>query len=206
MDREKLIEDLDSGAIALDEDDAITSPGSGSSEAMRMNIAKLQEKKTSTGRVYGEKREKEKRLTAKQRAFASYIVQGDSPQVAYRKAYDVKTVNSASVISGANKLMKDGRISALIGSVFDRTKEMIIADAVATRRHVMEELFKHHENEKHNVSARLKALELMGRAVGMFTDKVEQKVEEISTERLKDELKSHLALLDNVKPIKKRSA
>jgi len=206
MDREKLIEDLDSGAIALDEDDAITSPGSGSSEAMRMNIAKLQEKKTSTGRVYGEKKEKEKRLTAKQRAFASYIVQGDSPQVAYRKAYDVKTVNSASVISGANKLMKDRRISALIGSVFDRTKETIIADAVATRRHVMEELFKHCENEEHNVSARLKALELMGRAVGMFTDKVEQKVEEISTERLKDELKSHLALLDNVKPIKKRSA
>lgn len=206
MDREKLIEDLDSGAIELDEDDAITSPGSGSSEAMRMNIAKLQEKKTSTGRVYGEKKEKEKRLTAKQRAFASYIVQGDSPQVAYRKAYDVKTVNSASVISGANKLMKDKRISALIGSVFDRTKETIIADAVATRRHVMEELFKHCENEKHNVSARLKALELMGRAVGMFTDKVEQKVEEISTERLKDELKSHLALLDNVKPIKKRSA
>jgi hypothetical protein len=205
MDREKLLEDIESGAIALDDDDAIGSPEGGSSEAMRRNIAKLQEKKTSTGRVYGEKREREKRLTAKQRAFASYIVQGDSPQVAYRKAYDVKTVNSASVISGANKLMKDKRISALIGSVFDRTKETIIADAVATRRHVMEELFKHIGNEKHNVSARLKALELMGRAVGMFTDRVEQKVEEISTEQLKRELEGHIALLDNVKPIRKKA-
>jgi hypothetical protein len=46
----------------------------------------------------------------------------------------------------------------------------------------------------------------MGRAVGMFTDKVEQKVEEISTERLKKELQSSLALLDNVTHIKKRSA
>ena len=54
--------------------------------------------------------------------------------------------------------------------------------------------------------SQLKALELMGRAVGMFTDKVEQKVEEISTERLKQELKTHLELLDNVTPIKKRSA
>lgn len=205
MDREKLLEDIESGAIALDEDDAIGSPEGGSSEAMRRNIAKLQEKKTSTGRVYGEKREREKRLTAKQRAFASYIVQGDSPQVAYRKAYDVKTVNSASVISGANKLMKDKRISALIGSVFDRTKETIIADAVATRRHVMEELFKHCGDESHNVNARLKALELMGRAVGMFTDRVEQKVEEISTEQLKRELEGHIALLDNVKPIRKKA-
>ena len=69
----------------------------------------------------------------------------------------------------------------------------------------MTELFKHAEDAKQD-AIKLKALELMGRAVGMFTDKVEQKVEEISTERLKKELQSSLALLDNVTHIKKRSA
>ena len=70
----------------------------------------------------------------------------------------------------------------------------------------MEELFKHCGDKSHNISARLKALELMGRAVGMFTDKIEQKVEEISTEQLKKELQGHLSLLENVEPIRKRSA
>jgi hypothetical protein len=65
----------------------------------------------------------------------------------------------------------------------------------------MEQLLKHSEDAKQE-GTKLKALELMGRAVGMFTDKVEQKIEEVSTSQLKEELKSSLALLDNVKPFK----
>jgi hypothetical protein len=66
----------------------------------------------------------------------------------------------------------------------------------------MEQLLKHSEDAKQE-GTKLKALELMGRAVGMFTDKVEQRVEEVSTSQLKEELKSSLALLDNVKPFKR---
>jgi hypothetical protein len=40
----------------------------------------------------------------------------------------------------------------------------------------------------------------------MFTDKVETKVEEISTEQLKRELQGTLSMLENVEPIRKRSA
>jgi hypothetical protein len=47
---------------------------------------------------------------------------------------------------------------------------------------------------------------MMGRAIGMFTDKVESKVETISTEQLKADLESSLALLGNVVPIRKESA
>jgi hypothetical protein len=47
-------------------------------------------------------------------------------------------------------------------------------------------------------SQKLRALELMGKAVGMFTDRVERVVEQISPESLKDELSKHLALLDDV--------
>jgi hypothetical protein len=47
---------------------------------------------------------------------------------------------------------------------------------------------------------------MMGRAIGMFTDKVESKVETISTEQLKAELESSLELLGNVVPIRKESA
>ena len=83
----------------------------------------------------------------------------------------------------------------------DTFKEKIVRDAVDTRRYVMEQLYSYAAAETKPDGTRLKALEMMGRAVGMFTDKVEQKVEQISTDQLKAELKSHLTLLDNVTPI-----
>jgi hypothetical protein len=90
---------------------------------------------------------------------------------------------------------------ALVESLWQSSKENLVNDAVATRRHVMEELLKHSQDAKQE-GTKLKALELMGKAVGMFTDRVEQKIEEVSTDRLKAELKSSLDLLDNVKPFK----
>jgi len=107
----------------------------------------------------------------------------------------------SSQASTANKLLKNERISALVEGLWHSSKESIINDAIATRRHVMEQLMQHAESAKQE-GTKLKALELMGRAVGMFTDKVEQKIEEINTDQLKQELKSSLALLDNVKPFK----
>jgi hypothetical protein len=204
MDRETLIKRLESDESIEDELSASTLPEGGSGEALRMAVAKIREKRTKDGKPIGVKLDKKRRLTASQRAFAAYVTQGDSPAVAYRKAYPNCSANDATVSASANRLMKDARISALMGSVFEAVKETIVADAVATRRHVMEELFKHCGDTSHNISARLKALELMGRAVGMFTDKIEQKVEEISTEQLKKELKGHLSLLENVD--RKRSA
>ena len=92
--------------------------------------------------------------------------------------------------------------SALTAEVWEHVKENIIDDNIAARRYIMEQLKGHADNAKQD-SAKLKALELMGRAIGMFTDKVEQKVEEISTDQLKKELETSLSLLDNVVPIHK---
>jgi hypothetical protein len=89
------------------------------------------------------------------------------------KAYDVRSENAASHASTANKLLKNPQVSALVDSVWHVTKESLVNDAIATRRHVMEQLLKHSEDAKQE-GTKLKALELMGRAVGMFTDKVEQ--------------------------------
>ena len=203
MDRNELIEALEHDDSMDDDADTIALPGI--SEAMRQRAASVKVSRRVDGLEYGHKERRSKRLTAKQMAFASLIAQGHAPKDAYRKAYNVRSDNDATAIRAANALMRDSRIIALTSSVFESVKENIIQDAVATRRHVMQELFKHAEEAKQE-SIKLKALELMGRAVGMFTDKVEQKVEEISTERLKRELQESLALLDNVTPIKKRSA
>ena len=49
---------------------------------------------------------------------------------------------------------------------------------------------------------KLKALELMGKAVGLFKHDEASKSEQATPEQLKKDLAVHLRLLDNVKPIK----
>ena len=103
-------------------------------------------------------------------------------------------------MSEANRLLKDPRITQLLESFWTTLKENVIADAVSTRRHIMAELYEHAQNKEAQLSNRLKSLELMGRAVGMFTDKVETKTEEVNVDTLKKELESSLLLLQSAKP------
>lgn len=205
MDRNELIEKLENDAITIDADDASTN-AEGTSEAIQTAVAKIREKRTKTGKVYGVKtEEKSKRLTPQQHVFVQGILNGKTQIQAYRDAYNVRTENDSTIAVSANRLMKNPKISALLGSFEESLKEKIIEDAVRTRRFVMERLHDRVTNAK-TESVELKALELMGKAVGMFTDRVEQTVEQINPEKLKEELKAHLTLLETVTPIKKRSA
>ena len=174
---------------------------------IRSAVAQVEVKKKKNGLPRGVHREetsnaqgKDKRLTPKMQAFASNIVQGMSPSDAYRRAYDCSNMSEASIVSDANRLLKDARITQLLESFWTTLKENVIADNQATRRHIMSELYNHAERAGERTSDKLKALELMGRAIGMFTDKVESKVEEVNVDSLKKELESSLALLQSAKP------
>jgi len=146
-----------------------------------------------------------KRITAKMRNFAAMLSKGEGPREAYRQAYNVTTNREHTLAANASRLMRDERVVALTQSVWEAAKENLIDDVVAGRRFIMKELQGHAANEKVAPAVRLKALELMGRAFSMFTDKVEQRTEEITPEKLKAELQSSLALLDNVTPIRRAS-
>ena len=201
-DVKKIEEQTGLDASVFESNDASTND-EGYSEAMRTAVENIESPKKKNGKPYGVKDETEpngrdKRITPKMRAFASYIVQGMTPRNAYRKAYDCDESAESTIANNANKLLKDSRITLLLDSFWEDMKENIIADAVATRRHVMKELVKHSNDDKVNIGNRLKALEMMGRAVGMFTDRVESKVEEVNAEQLKKELESHLHLLEQV--------
>jgi hypothetical protein len=161
------------------------------SEVMQM-IEGTKERKRIDGKPIGVKTEAP-RITPKMRQFASLVAQGNSPRDAYRKAYAIRTDTSeATVIASANKLMKDSRISGLMEPIWESIKQNVIDDAIATRRHVLEQLHEHASNKDARASDRLKALELMGKAIGMFVDKSEAKVEQVDPEQLKRELDSHL--------------
>jgi len=167
-------------------------------EQLRVAVGRCTEKRTKDGRVKGTKASKV-RITAKQRHFASLIVEGHSQRDAYRQAYDTNTMNEASISVNASRLANSPKIASLLEASLSKRTETIIGDQIATRRYVMEHLIDMHQNAKQE-NSKLKALELIGKSVSMFTDKVEQTVEAIDTDRLKAELSTHLDLLDSLPP------
>lgn len=208
MNRDKLIEMLESDAITESDPHASTNEPGNHAEGVQAAVAKVREKRTKTGKVYGVKPEgedKSKRLTPQMQLFVNAILAGKTKVEAYKSAYNTRTENDASLIANANKLLKDARITALLGSLDESLKEKVIEDAVRTRRFVMERLHDRVINAK-TEGAELKALELMGRAVAMFSDNVNQQVKHVDTNALKAELRTHLTLLESVKKPEKRSA
>ena len=178
--------------------DTSTTAEGNNSGAMRSAVEKTKSNRTVNGRIRGKDKDVVKRMTPKMKIFCSLIAQGKAPKDAYRMSYNSRTNNDATILTEVNKLMKDPRISVFLEGVWETVKENIIDDALATRRKVMADLFKHADNDKAQLSNRLKSLELIGRAIGMFTDKVESKVEEVNVDTLKRDLESSLHLLDSM--------
>ena len=206
MDQLKTVEignDID--ASILDEERASKVEIGLDSEAIRSAVNAVymvvEQQKRCNVKIEEKKEKKTKRpnhITDKMKLFMTCLTEGLSPKESYKKAYNTKGMDDASVLSSANKLMKDERISLKMQSYWETKEESVITDDIATRRLVMRDLFKHSQDDKVQMSNRLKSLELMGRAIGMFTDKVETKTEVVDTEQLKKEL-DQLALDMKVK-------
>ena len=198
-----MLQKTDGGVTSTAGTNDASTLGGRDSEAMRSAVAAVVVKTKKNGRPYGVNKTDgaiDKRMTPKMQSFASNIVQGMSPSDSYRRAYDCANMGEASIASEANRLLKDHRISQLLSTFWVTLKENVIADAISTRRHIMSQLYEHAEQKDGRVGDKLKALELMGRAVGMFTDKLESKVEEVNVDTLKKELESSLALLQDQRP------
>jgi hypothetical protein len=140
---------------------------------------------------------RDKRLSPRATMFAGYVMEGHTPIVAYMKSYNCQNSSHATITSNANKLMRDPRVTLLIEPLWQAKKEMILTDERIARSHIMSELLKHSSDIEVPVNTRLRSLELMGKAVGMFSDKVEQATEVIDINTLKSELQSSLTLLEN---------
>lgn len=202
--QKEFIEDLQCSASSTIASDASITPSGMSPEGMRSAIDRIEVKKTKSGKVHGlrvkeSKNETNKRLTSRMIQFVNLLVSGSDHIEAYSKAYDVSGSTRATIIGNANKLMKDPRINMQLQSVLDATKQNVVESDASARRYVMQQLFDSANDTESSESGRLRALELIGKAVGMFTDRVETTVEQVDTESLKKELESHMHLLSDAK-------
>jgi len=139
-------------------------------------------------------------LTEQQRLFATLIIQGKTQRQAYREAYNSQMSDSA-VSTNASKLARDPRIASMISAAWDETIEHLADDVASTKRYVMRKLVSMSKEAKQEGS-KLKALELLGKTVGLFTVAEEKTDQKVSADQLKKELSGHLRLLDSTKTLK----
>ena len=145
-----------------------------------------------------------KPLTAPQMEFTKGLIIGKTMRQAYRDAYPNAKGSDQVITSSAYRLSRDERIQKALQEAWGETVEVLAEDVSATKRYVLKELLALSKRGKQEGS-RLKALELMGRAAGMFQPQGAETVEKVSAEQLRRELSGHLKLLDNVKPLKAKA-
>jgi hypothetical protein len=143
-------------------------------------------------------------LTPSQMEFTKGCIAGKTMRQAYRDAYPNAKGSDQVITSSAYRLSRDPRIQKALQDAWGETIEVLAEDTAATKRYVMKELLALTKGGKQEGS-RLKALELMGRAAGMFQIATDKPVDKPSAEQLRKELSGHLKLLDNVKPMRVNS-
>jgi len=126
-------------------------------------------------------------------AFIQGVIRGQSLRSSYRAGFKNATGSDASISASANKLMKDPRVQEALKEAWGETIEHLVDDLVASKRYVLKGLLALSKDSQ--PSTQLKALELMGKACGLFTPSEVQDKAPVTADQLKRELASHLRLL-----------
>jgi hypothetical protein len=153
------------------------------------------------GQPLGSAASRLKPLTAAQLMFCQGVIAGQTLRQAYKDAYPNDTTSDQAISASAWRLSKRPKVARMLEEAWGQTVEVLADDLAATRRWVMRQLVTHSRDDKQEGS-RLKALELLGKASGVFTQATVITPEAVTADQLKQQLSGHLKLLDNVKPLK----
>lgn len=165
------------------------------SEAERMAQAAEGPRQRADGNVVGTSEWKRQRpLTTSQMAFAQGLIQGKSMRQAYRDAYPNSGAADVTVSAAAGKLARDPRIAKLVRDAWEETQEALADDVAASKRYVMRQLVAL-SKQANQEGSRLKALELLGRSVGMFREQAASQDKPLTAAELRAQLAGHLKLV-----------
>jgi hypothetical protein len=168
------------------------------SEAEQLAHAADRPKLRKDGEHKGSDIRRPKPLSPRQILFTTGVIQGKSLRQAYRDAYANDTGSDASISASANKLMKDPRIKHILQEAWEETAEHLSEDLAASKRYVLKGLLALSKKAAQE-GTKLKALELLGKAAGLFTPTEVQDKAVITADQLKRELAGHMKLLEQNK-------
>jgi F0F1-type ATP synthase beta subunit len=142
---------------------------------------------------------KESDLTIKQRAFADAIIKGKlgSFKEVYADVYDVTLTKQGKIPKWveveASRLMAHPKVSLSIQQGLQRREVNAVASTTRTRSYVLEQLMKESKEAKSD-SSRVRALELLGKTVNLFSDTLEIK-ESRGTHDIEQDIESRIEAL-----------
>ena len=135
-------------------------------------------------------------LTIKQRKFVEEIVKGKlgSYKEAYAKVYDVALTKSGKIPKWveveASRLYCNPKIALSIQKAMQRREHSAVASSLRTRNYVIEKLYKESQESESDAS-RVRALELLGKSIGLFSDVIETK-ETRPSDQIEEEIEQRL--------------
>jgi len=130
---------------------------------------------------------KEIELTIKQRQFVDEIIKGKlgSYKEAYAKVYDVALTKQGKIPKWveveASRLVANPKIAISIQRAIERKEQSAVASSLRTRNYVIDQLYRE-SKEADSDATRVRALELLGKSVSLFSDVVETKEARTSDE------------------------
>lgn len=111
-------------------------------------------------------------LTDKQEAFVQAVANGKNLSDAYRLAYVAGGMADCTIWANASRLLSDSRVTARLIAVNEQKEHERRIMAVSRAERVLERLEKLADSAETG-AVKVRALELLGKTAGLFTDKVE---------------------------------
>jgi len=116
---------------------------------------------------------KEDRLTAKQEAFAKQVAGGAILSEAYRECYSAEGMRDSTIWSEACKLAQNPKVSTRVKALQAENEASQRTRDQRLREHVLKRLMEEADRAETD-GARVRSLELLGKTVSMFADRIEQ--------------------------------
>jgi phage terminase small subunit len=128
-------------------------------------------------------------LTDKQEAFVQAYLSGENASDAYRQAYDAAGMKPSTIWENACRLLSHGKVAARVGEINAEKEEHRRMQQVSRAEFVLQKLTSIASSAE-NSGTTVRALELLGKHVGLFTDKVEVSTTE---DRTADQIERDIA-------------
>ena len=133
-------------------------------------------------------------LTARQEKFAQLISEGKAQAEAYRQVYDVSGMKDATVWTEASKLVRHPQVAPRV-EVLRAEKDCIRRSLVLDHEEAILAQLQHEAFTAKTDGARIRALELLGRHAGMFTERVEVEQVDRSISQIEASIRQRLERL-----------
>ena len=129
-------------------------------------------------------------LTRKQEIFACAIADGADRSNAYRVAFDADKMTAPAIWTEASRLGRNPKVALRVDELKAEAEQVRQTMLVGREQAILAQLEKEALTAKTD-SARIRAIELLGKHLGLFTDRLETKD---VTERSADDIEAQIRM------------